>query len=104
MAETRRLAAEYRRATGKALPVSGELAVHDAITLLSLQPAPADSAGYDAWRERDAGSQCIQIKGCVIFDDRKGGTGSGSYAWSRIGTYWYWCSWMGNTNHRKSTN
>ena len=37
MAETRRLAAEYRRSTGSTLPVSAELAKFDAISLLGLR-------------------------------------------------------------------
>ena len=39
MGEARRLAAEYRRATGKTLAISGEIAISDAITLLGLEGA-----------------------------------------------------------------
>lgn len=48
MTEARRLAVEYRRATGRALAIGGELAKHDAIRLLQLTPAPPDTVGYDA--------------------------------------------------------
>ena len=55
-AEARRLAADYRRATGKSLPLSGEIAVNDATWLLKPE-RPADPiAGADAIR-RNAGKQ-----------------------------------------------
>lgn len=71
--ETRRIAAEYRRATGKTLPVTAELAVQDAIRLLGLEPAPPAAAGYDAVRMRDGKQQRLQIKGRAIFDESKPG-------------------------------
>ena len=73
MSETRRVAAEYRRSTGKALPVSGELAVYDGIRLLGLQSPPEEAAGYDALWERPGGNLRIQIKGRVVFDESRGG-------------------------------
>ena len=72
MAEARRLAAEYRRATGKTLPISGEIAINDAIRLLHLQPAADVAGGYDAVRELPDGQvQRIQIKARVVFDEIK---------------------------------
>ena len=72
MAEARRLAAEYRRATGKTLPISGEIAINDAIRLLKLQPATDPTGGYDAVRELpDGQTQRIQIKARVVFDEVK---------------------------------
>jgi len=71
ISETRRLAAAYRLSTGKTLPVSGEIAVHDAIRLLGLEPAPGDAGGYDAVRGESG--QRLQIKGRVVFDDSRGG-------------------------------
>ena len=75
IAETRRLAADYKRATGKSLAVSSEIAKHDACELLELEPLDEDSAGgYDAvglhttWRDLK-----IQIKGRAIFDEAKSG-------------------------------
>ncbi|VAW98733.1 hypothetical protein MNBD_GAMMA21-398 [hydrothermal vent metagenome] len=75
IAETRRLAADYRRATGTSLAVSSEIAKHDACELLQLKPAGAeDEGGYDAtgeypdWRDLK-----IQIKGRAIFDESKSG-------------------------------
>lgn len=71
--EARRLAADYRRATGKTLPVTGEIAVQDAIRLLGLKPAEDSAAGYDAVRERQGRTERIQVKGRAIFDDSKTG-------------------------------
>lgn len=75
IAETRRLAAEYRKATGKALPVSSEIAKHDACTCLSLEPVEAgQEGGYDAVGKHPAwqGLRC-QVKGRAIFDESKSG-------------------------------
>jgi hypothetical protein len=74
ISEARRLAAEFRRTTGKALPgVSGEIAEHDAAQLLSLDLCEERSGGYDAvGRGRREGKR-IQIKGRVIFDEEKSG-------------------------------
>ncbi|MGE0383719.1 MAG: hypothetical protein AB7Q97_03260 [Gammaproteobacteria bacterium] len=73
MQEARRLAVEYRRSTGKTLPVSGELAVYDAIRLLGLEPAPEGSRGFDAIRRHGAGFDRLQVKARVIFDDTRRG-------------------------------
>ena len=70
MAEARKLAAAYRRETGKALAVSGEIAVSDAVNLLQLEPAADDAVGYDAWRERDGNRENILIKARVIFSEQ----------------------------------
>lgn len=73
MTEARRLAAEYRRATGKTLAISGEIAVSDAIGLLGLEPAPADAEGYDVVRPATAlRPPCrLQVKARVVFDDTR---------------------------------
>lgn len=74
MDETRRLAAQYRRATGKPLAVSSELAVYDAARLLNLTVADGDEAGIDAigqLGEREG--KRYQIKARTIFDEAKGG-------------------------------
>ncbi|MEM7543220.1 MAG: hypothetical protein AAF384_16785 [Pseudomonadota bacterium] len=68
--QTRRVAAEYRRETGKTLAVSGELAVADAVNYLNLSPAPDDALGFDAV---DQQGRRVLIKGRVVFDERKGG-------------------------------
>jgi len=73
MAETRRLAAEYRRTTGKTLAVSGELAVFDAVRLLGLEAVGQEGLGYDAIRREGPGPQRLQVKARVIFDEARGG-------------------------------
>lgn len=81
IAEARRLAADYRRATGKTLPISQEIAVNDAIRLLGLQPAPAGAIGYDALRDNGGHEPLhVQVKGRVIFDTQKGGQRIGQLA------------------------
>jgi hypothetical protein len=71
MAEARRLAAEYRRQTGKALAISGEIAISDAINILGLEAAPSDSEGYDATQNTAGVTQKIQIKARVVFDETR---------------------------------
>ena len=71
-AEARRLAAEYRRVTGKVLPISGEIAVNDAIRLLDLEPATEPGAGYDAIRRNGEQLERLQIKARVVFEEKKG--------------------------------
>ena len=67
MVEARKLAADYRCMTGKTLPISGEIARHDAATLLELTLVEGMS-GYDAL---DMDGQRVQIKGRVIFEGQK---------------------------------
>jgi hypothetical protein len=74
IAEARRLAAEFRRTTGKALPgVSGEIAEHDAARLLNLKICDDRSVGYDAIGQGCREGKRIQIKARVIFDEEKSG-------------------------------
>jgi len=73
ISQARQLAAEYRRTMAKPLPgISNEIALHDAIHLLKLKPAPADAPGYDA-TDPARGDLRIQIKSRTIFDERKSG-------------------------------
>ena len=72
IAQARQLAAEYRRTMGKPLPgISNEIAEHDAVRLLGLEPNDSNEAGWDA-RDPVSG-QRIQIKSRTIFDESKGG-------------------------------
>ena len=74
IAEARRLAAEFRRTTGKPLPgVSGEIAEHDAAQLLNLELCKDKPGGYDAVGRGARDGKRIQIKGRVIFDEDKAG-------------------------------
>ena len=74
ISEARRLAAEFRRTTGKPLPgVSGEIAEHDAARLLNLELCKHESVGYDAVGLGRREGKRIQIKGRVIFAEEKSG-------------------------------
>ncbi len=70
MAETRRLAAEYHRATQQTLAVTAELARYDAMRHLGLIETLETETGVDAI-DSD-GNKCL-IKGRVIFDPTKSG-------------------------------
>lgn len=74
MAQTRKLAADYRRATGQPLPVTAEIANYDVARLLDLEVIQPPPGGYDAiglsgqWKDKK-----VQIKGRAIFDEKKSG-------------------------------
>lgn len=71
IAQARILAAEYRETMGKALPgISNEIAEHDAIRLLQLQPKPEGAVGYDAV-DPARNNLRIQIKSRAVFDESK---------------------------------
>jgi hypothetical protein len=72
MREARKLAADYRRATGKPLGISTEIAVHDVIRLMGLVPAQPNAGGYDAIGTGPRQGKYIQIKGRTLFEDSKG--------------------------------
>ena len=71
MLEARKLAAQYRVATGKPLGISSEIAVHDVIRLMNLKPVEAPHAGYDAVGTGPREGRRIQIKGRTVSDDPK---------------------------------
>lgn len=74
MAQTRKLAADYRRATGQPLPVTSEIANYDAATLLGLELIQPPPGGYDAvGKSGEREGIRYQIKGRAIFDESKGG-------------------------------
>ena len=73
MLEARKLAANYRRATGKALGISSEIATHDVIRLMKLVPAEPGAGGYDAIGTGSREGKYIQIKGRTLFKDQKSG-------------------------------
>lgn len=74
MTEARRIAAEYRKATGKPLGgVSGEIAEYDAARLLDLDLCREKPGGYDAIGRGRREGRRVQIKGRAIFDERKSG-------------------------------
>ena len=61
--DAKRLAQQYRRATGKPLGITGEVAEYEAARLLGLQLTEARQAGFDAIEERDGKVCRLQIKG-----------------------------------------
>ncbi len=63
LADVKRLAVEYYRATGRPLGVTGEIAEHEAITKLGLELAPPRTPGYDALRNVGGRVERLQIKG-----------------------------------------
>ncbi len=72
ISEARKLAADYRKATGKNLGgVSGEIALNDAARLLDLELCDSNTSGYDAVGRGRLKGKKIQIKGRVIFDEGK---------------------------------
>ncbi|MBL1261867.1 MAG: hypothetical protein COB33_015230 [Thiotrichaceae bacterium] len=73
--EARRLAADYRRATGKPLAgVSGEVAQYDAVRLLDLELCNPPIAGCDAiGNSGSRKGKKVQIKARTIFDEAKTG-------------------------------
>jgi hypothetical protein len=72
IAQARQLAAEYRRTMGKPLPgISNEIAEHDAVRLLELEPNPSADLGWDA-TVPETGHR-LQIKSRTIFDESKSG-------------------------------
>ena len=74
ISQARRLAADYRRATGKPLGgVSVEIAESDAARLLDLELVKDPAAGYDAIGRGEREGRRIQIKGRVIIDEAKSG-------------------------------
>ncbi|WP_457666129.1 hypothetical protein [Thiolapillus sp.] len=73
IAETRRLAAEYRRTTGQMLPVTGEIARFDAARELNLEPAEPRVSGVDALGKDEYEDRRYQIKGRVILDEARAG-------------------------------
>lgn len=72
-AEARKLAVEYREATGKILPISAEIAINDAIRLVDLTPAERGTQGHDALMDCENELLKVQIKGRAILQENKSG-------------------------------
>lgn len=73
ISETRRVAAEFRRATGQMLPVSGEIARYDVAHHLNLNLTEQNQGGVDAIGQAERQGERIQIKGRVIIDETRSG-------------------------------
>jgi hypothetical protein len=66
MLEARKLAAQYRHATGKPLGISSEIAAHDVVRLMELEPAEPQQ-GYDAiGKAGEWAGKRVQIKGRIV--------------------------------------
>jgi len=73
MSEARKIAADYRRATGKSLGIGNEIAKNDACNLLDLEPVNDTSSSFDAIGKGDRKGLKVLIKGRAIFDQKKSG-------------------------------
>jgi len=73
IAETRKLATEFRRTTGTTLPVSGEIARYDVSHHLKLKLCEQRANGVDAIGTNEREGLRIQIKSRVIGDTLKPG-------------------------------
>lgn len=88
MSEARRIAAEYRKATGKVLGISSEIARHDAARLMNLDLVDDAQLGWDAVGHGPREGKRVQIKGRAVFDESKGGQRVGQLntekEWDRV--------------------
>jgi len=72
MLEARKLAVNFRQATGKPLGISNEIAVHDVIRLMHLEAVTAGgNGGYDAIGTGERAGKRIQIKGRSVSSESK---------------------------------
>ena len=71
--ETQRIASEYRKATGKILPVVPEIVINDAISILKLTLNNDNRLPYDAVMEQDGDKIRIQVKSRAIFNEKRQG-------------------------------
>lgn len=74
MSQARKIAADYRRATGKSLGIGNEIAKNDACNYLNLQPINDNASSFDAVGKGQREGLKILIKGRAIFDKKKSGT------------------------------
>jgi hypothetical protein len=71
--QTKVLAREYYRLTGRPLGVTGEIAEYEAVRLLGLELSPVRQPGFDAIRHERGRASRIQIKGrCVLPGAKRG--------------------------------
>jgi len=73
ISEARRLAAAYRKTTGKPLGISSEIAEFDAADKLNLELCQERTSGYDAIGKGIREGKRVQIKGRAVFDEKKSG-------------------------------
>ncbi len=87
MDQTRLIAADYRRATGHALPVTIELARFDAFNMLELTEPQTQLEGIDALGHGKYKERKYQIKGRVMFGKAKGRRMIGQLSWQSDWTH-----------------
>lgn len=73
MSEARRIAAEYRKATGKVLGISSEIARHDAARLMNLELVDNPQGGWNAIGHGEREGRRVQIRGRAVLEDQRGG-------------------------------
>jgi len=76
--EAKRLAQQYRAATGKPLGITGEVAEYEAARILGVELTPARQAGYDALEHSNGTIRRLQIKGRCLLPNCKPGQRLGS--------------------------
>jgi len=74
MIEARKIAAEYRKTTGKPLGISSEIAKFDAARLMGLELVDqSQTGGFDAIGKDERVGQLVQIKGRAILEEKNQG-------------------------------
>ncbi len=81
--QTKLLACEYRKLTGKPLGVTGEVAEYEAARILNLQLTEARQGGYDALETASGVTRRLQVKGRCILEDSKRSQMVPYVRWSR---------------------
>jgi hypothetical protein len=69
--KARRLAKEYRDATGKTLPITGEIAINDAIRLLKIESSASNESSYDAVFLYKGERLHVQIKDRAVVNPKR---------------------------------
>jgi len=78
MEETRRIAREYKKSTGQALPISHELGRYDAEKILNLTTPSSEEPGVDFVGSGELLGYKISVKSRVLFQPSKSGQRMGA--------------------------
>lgn len=78
MEETRRIAREYKKSTGQALPITNELGRYDVGKILNLTAPRSDEPGVDFIGSSDLLGHKISVKSRVLFQPAKSGQRMGA--------------------------
>ena len=71
--KARRLAKEYRDATGKTLPITGEIAINDAIRLLKMESSASNESSYDSVFLYKGERLHVQVKDRAVVNPKRAG-------------------------------